>query len=234
MNVPKIMARLNAPSVQYGASRGGIPEITTQDIAGALADISDPLARDVLCAIWWPDGASRTKVPVETAIRDLILREFSARCRALHAAKLRLQNVEANYFAKRAPNSEDQVELSRAQSAVESSKAAAWPSVMKKYAKIVNAVLTEVSFPRHCAACAGKGFRVKSEGLKVDCEKCGGYGERGESKTWRAKQLDVSEQNFHRHWQPVYDWTYSLVVGLERTAAQQLRAAIYGAEDEAA
>ncbi len=67
-NLAKLMARLNPKSLNLRGTSGGIPEITTEDIAGALglASRAGPgprLAVLVVALRWWPglmEGVSKT------------------------------------------------------------------------------------------------------------------------------------------------------------------------------
>src|SRR5574337_1301509 len=60
MHVGKLMARLNAKNVRFDVGSGGVPELTSTDIAGALGMVPAGLGRELLCLVWWPDGACLT------------------------------------------------------------------------------------------------------------------------------------------------------------------------------
>ncbi len=51
-HVGKLLARLNPTTVRYDIGRGGMPELTPQDIAGALAMVPAGLGRELICRLW--------------------------------------------------------------------------------------------------------------------------------------------------------------------------------------
>ena len=59
MDVGQLLARMSPQAVNYAAvGGGGQPELTTSDIAAALAFVPKGLGRSVLEAVYWPDGAT--------------------------------------------------------------------------------------------------------------------------------------------------------------------------------
>ena len=230
MNVRKIMTRLNAATARYDVARGGVPEITAQDVAGALALVGDPLARDVFCCLWWPDSTALNRERVLKALRDRIWSEFSRRHRAAQLARLDLHIAEGELAARRSPGEHDRREFDTRHAAWERAHRQLWPGTMATYPQLLRAVLTEFVTPRHCATCKGRGAVAGSNGPRV-CAACDGRGEKSQSKAWRANALGMTEANFRQSWEPVYEWTYSLVSDLETTAAAQLARAL-GAHHE--
>lgn len=230
MNVRKIMTRLNAATARYDVARGGVPEITAQDVAGALALVADPLARDVFCCLWWPDSTALNRERVQKALRDRIWSEFSRRHRAAQIAKLDLNIAEGELAARRAPTAEERREVDARRMAWERLHRDLWPGTMATYPQLLRAVLTEFAAPRHCATCKGRGAVAGENGPRV-CASCDGRGEKSQSKAWRANALGMTEANFRQSWEQVYEWTYSLVSDLESLAASQLTRAL-GAYDD--
>ena len=230
MNVRKIMTRLNAATARYDVARGGVPEYTAQDVAGALALVADPLARDVFCCLWWPDSTALNRDNLLKALRDRIWKEFSRRHRTAQVARLDLHIAEGELAARRSPSEHDRREHEARQAAWERAHRQVWPGTMATYPQLLRAVLTEFASPRHCATCKGRGSVAGASGPRL-CASCGGQGEKSQSKAWRANAIGMTEANYRQSWEPVYEWTYSLVSDLEATAGRQLADAL-GAGDE--
>lgn len=231
MNVRKLMARLNATTVRYDVGRGGIPESTPLDVAGALAAVEPPLARDILCLVWWPDGSAVSRGAVNAAVRNEIMAEFSRRHRAAQIARLDLHLLESELAARRGRTSTEEQALCRAQAVVDCTRAALWPcSQMALYPAIVSTVLLELATPRLCAKCGGRGDVLTAAGPR-QCETCGGCGQRSQSNAWRARQLgNMDEATYRSTWRPVYDWAYNYVEGMEMQAARALEDALGAGE----
>lgn len=222
MNVRKLLSRLNAATVRYDTGRGGIPEMTPQDVAALLSRVTNHLARDVLCLAWWPDGAALSRGAIADAIRAEVMTEFSRRHKAAQIARLDLHLIECEIAARRSRKREDEQSRSRAQSAVDATRASLWPSAsMHMYPAIVAAALRELCSPRLCKACHGRGDAITSAGPRR-CDSCDGVGVREWSHVSRAEALSVNVDTYRSTWRPVYEWTLALVEGLEQTAALQL------------
>lgn len=231
MSVREMMARLNAKTIRYDVGRGGMPELTDQDIAAAVGMCQNALARELFCLIWWPT-ASRAKI-AET--RQLLLgevfKEFNARYVAVEMARLALHNAEGLHAAKARASDEDREEIARLKAAVRQTHAAVWPARdMSVYARIVDASITEMRTPRQCPECGGHGD-VVSNSLKRICAVCAGSGNVRQFTTWRAGQIGFSESRFRASWAPIYDWVFNMIDALDQHACDIIGAAL---SDEAA
>lgn len=61
-NVRELLSsRMGPTTVKFDTGRGGTPDLTTQDIAAALAYVQDGLGRELLEALWWPESAARRR-----------------------------------------------------------------------------------------------------------------------------------------------------------------------------
>lgn len=221
MNVRKLMARLNVPTIRYDAVRGGAPELTSQDIAGALGMLNDPLAREVLCACWWPDGAQLRRSQLEDLLRQKMLTEYSRRSLQAQMAKLEFHIAESGWLAKHARTEHDRRELSSARTKMEAAKAEQWPWNVEVYHRIVAAVIEELRSQHACPHCAGRGVIVpKTIGAVATCTRCHGLGQAPLRKTARAKALGITESAYRSVWAGAYEWTYALISDLERDAAR--------------
>lgn len=220
MNVRKLMARLNVPTIHYDTVRGGAPELTPQDLAGAVGMVDDTFARDVFCAIWWPDGSALKLDDLIGRIRTALLAEYARRCRIAEVAKLELHCAECEWEARRIHSEADRQVLSRAKTAVERAKADAWPGQPRMYAVIAQAVLVELQAPDLCTACSGRGD-LKTGGVVRTCPACEGRAIAAASDRRRAGRIGRDESTYRGTWRPVYEWAYTLLSDAEASAARK-------------
>lgn len=222
MDVRKMMGRLNPAGMRYemGGS-GGVPMLTQADIAGALGMVRDDFAREVFCAVWWPDGAKLTAKELDAKIRERQLGEWMRRARLVEAAKLAMHLAEEEAEGSHAAIQGVQRALSRARAELTEARAVMWPSYGPRYALIRVAVLTELASPQTCRHCAGRGSH-RTDALVVTCHHCGGTGRKAASERSRADAVKVGKTGF-RHWEGVYDWTLQLCASAERDAAKALK-----------
>ncbi|AFC85899.1 hypothetical protein [Frateuria aurantia] len=78
-HIGKLLGRLNPKTQTFTDASGGVPELTPQDIAGALAFVPSGLGRELLCHVWWPGGAERTRAQLDAAIMELLAKEWRRR-----------------------------------------------------------------------------------------------------------------------------------------------------------
>lgn len=219
-DVRKLLARLNPGSLQYGVSRGGVPELTSQDIAGALGMVRDEFAREVFCALWWPDGARLTHDALDIALRNKQLAEWMRRQRTLVAARLGAHLAQEEADGTHGGIHNVRRSLAHARAEAEEAKANAWPAYGERYKLIRAAVLNELAAPRACKHCAGRGH-VRTEALVSACHACNGTGQARGSERSRAEAIDVGHANYAR-WAGVYQWTFDLCARADRKAAEAL------------
>jgi hypothetical protein len=224
-NVRKLVARLNATTAHYNIGRGGIPELPTEDIAGALGMVKDELAREVFCACWWQDGA---RLEQQGLLRLIGLRqraEIDHQWRAIQILRLDLHIAVDEMTAKRISSVFDRVIRARLEARLKEAKAHCWPSQAEMYSVIRLAALEELRAPNHCRVCDGRGRMVVGD-LSVDCLQCEGSGTAPASGRGRAERLGTSETNYRREWKAPYEWTYALVSNAEANGAYALAAAL--------
>ncbi|UPG89288.1 hypothetical protein L2Y96_18085 [Luteibacter aegosomaticola] len=202
-----LLARLNASTVRYDVGRGGIPELTPQDIAAAVAMVPDGLGRELLCRIHWPDGSRRSEARLHRLLLDAQLAEWTARETAMYRALAGVASLEFND------------NRSAATAAYSKACSSRWPKwcvktepvvIAKAYYAIREAVLEEVRHPRQCRECNGHGNLNKREGHEV-CPRCAGTGTVRFGPSWRAAKLGMKEASFNERWLGPYDWLYNLV-----------------------
>jgi hypothetical protein len=209
-SVHKLMGRLNASTCRFDIGRGGIPELTSQDIAGALGMIRDEFAREVFCAVWWPDGAKLMWKDLDRIIARMQFGEWRDRADALLNAEIALA------YAKSINSSAAEV---RARTALIGAKEQQWPGLTEDaYSAIRAAVITEIRAPRVCQTCQGRAT-VKTDDLLIMCKACEGSGSSAVSDRQRARMLNRNVSTYTRVWRPVYEWTYRKVTDAERAGA---------------
>jgi hypothetical protein len=197
-HVGKLMARLNAKNVRFDVGSGGTPELTPQDIAAAIAFVPAGVGRELLCRVWWPEGARLTAADLDQHLVGIQFGAFRERMDAMITAQIREQ-VAANPFDRR-----------RAASAVREAKNAIWPRIDETYTLIRKAVINELTDLRTCPDCSGRGNR--KAGLisaPAVCARCDGTGKLARGKVWRAAQLKMKHQSYTETWEVPYEWLFS-------------------------
>ena len=218
MNVRRLIARLNAKSQRIdNRGSGGIPEYTPADIAGALGTMKDKFAREVLCAIWWPEGASLVEGWLMQEISHLQFEEIDRQLAEVYASRLEL-HIAIDGHA-------DQKDINKLRLRVEQAQKGVWD--IRGYGEVVRrAVLLEATKPKTCRTCDGVGYFITKQGIKV-CAKCDGSGFRPMLVGERAKMLGISTKTYLRHGiRAVYEWTYALVQDAEQRGANELYRAL--------
>ncbi|MBE0270004.1 hypothetical protein G3H82_11765, partial [Xylella fastidiosa subsp. multiplex] len=91
----RLLARLNPSTIRYDTLPGGVPELTAQDIAHALALTPAGLGREVLEACWWSDGAALRRGPLRDAAVALVVPEIRRQQQRLLEARTDVGIVKA-------------------------------------------------------------------------------------------------------------------------------------------
>lgn len=182
MKTAELVARLNPTTVKFSVGRGGVSELTNQDIAAAIAFIKEPLARELFCHVFWPAGADLTRGRLEDMLLDLLRNEHRHRSGRLLDAELMIESPT--------------VSRGRANSAYALAKADRWPRWVREeqgipqrspvYSGIRHAVLDEL--------------RMGHNGMD-DGERTRVFGERQ-----RASMVGISRATFLEKWEAVYTW----------------------------
>jgi hypothetical protein len=240
MNPRKLMGRLNASTVRFDIGRGGIPEITQQDIAASLAYVDDKVEREIFCAVWAPELARLSRSELLAHLRAHVLKEYAARHQAAAILKLELHILESNQAAKLARTHADQRALEGLRAELRVAKARCWPAEPAVYPRICAAVIAELAGAMQCGKCHGRGF-VMVDNLREVCDCCGGHGLASATDAQRARWIGKSsddgrggvDSSSYRHtWRPVYEWVRDQAAAKEKEAATKIAAAL--AREEAA
>lgn len=230
MNPCELVAKLNPGAVRLdGGGRGGVPEYTAQDIAAALGmigndkDLPAPVranlifAREVFCAVWWPDGARLVWRELDAILAARQFGEWRERADALVTAQLAVAQAAMRDGA------EALAQLRRAEAWLERARGVMWPALGEPtYALIRSAVIEEMRATRTCTACNGRAT-VRTGELVVACQTCVGSGRLPISDARRAASIQRNEGSYRRTWRDVYEWTLRMVADADREGRDALR-----------
>lgn len=199
MHVGKLMARLNPKNVRFDVGQGGLPDLTPQDIAAALAFVPEGLGREMVMRVWWPDGAKLSAIDLDTLIMEAQLEEWMSRARAMLDAQL-LEAMATTTHQKR-----------YAKLRIETAKLRMWPRLGGEscYGPIRKAVLAEISAETKCPACQGRAVRLVDRRISV-CIDCEGQGHQRVSDRARAEMIGKDHKAYQRVYGKVYEWTFGL------------------------
>lgn len=224
-NVRKLMARLNASTCRFDIGRGGIPDLTPQDIAAALGMVADEFAREVFCSVWWPDGARLT---IDRLLKMLAIRqrqEIDRQWRAVQIARLELHIGTDELAARRSVSDEDRREHERLKRRFEAARRACWPLDATMYHVIREAALDELAAPNLCRTCNGIGA-IQADALTIECAGCSGRGTVAVSDRKRAERIGKWIKSYADHWRAPYEWTFGILRDAEASAGVAISAAL--------
>lgn len=221
-NVRELMARLGPSTVKFDTGRGGMPDLTNQDIAAALGMVPAGLGRELLEACWWPDGAALRRHKLRDAVIALVTPELRRQQRRLADARTELGLAEVCMGWAGVVTAEQRAERDRAAHRLGQIKAQCWPiSTLESLPSLAGAVINEIATKTHCAACAGRGQALSGE-LLLACKACGGFGMCVVSDRRRAAAIGRDESSYRERWRGVYEWLLDRMRGAEQDAAAAL------------
>lgn len=241
-NLAKEMAKLNPRSVPLLGSRGGMPDITPEDVAGALglACSRGPgprLAVLVVALRWWPglmEGAQQTvayrelihrdrgtgkkwveKIPVEAPAESPAF-QFVASLIATRLHDLFVKHVRPESVTRTRGDVQPRLPDGLYARVTHPATAAAWARV----------VIGEFRHPRHCTTCTPWGMAgqipvpAEEHGKVVEvrwdtCPNCAGAGALGWGSGRRAKALGIRRQDFAAYLADTHEAALTLLRELE-------------------
>ena len=228
MNVRKLLARLNPKAMPWPEKRGALPvrsadPITNEDVIGALGMVKHRLGREVLCHMWWPDGARLSVRELRDLVAAATRAEHQRRAVQLELARLELlvdreTMVDANNITP-----EHRARILRGEARVEACKSLSFPPVPEMRVAVREAVLDELLHPHRCHQCEGMGEipATANQPARV-CEHCGGRAIIPISDRQRGERIGRDESVYRRMWRPLYEWTYDTLVAAENEAANEM------------
>jgi len=220
MHAAELMARLNPSTVRYDVGRGGIPMLTAQDIAAALAFVEEGLGRELLVRTWWPAGAKLATERLHEIVDRAVRAEWARREMVMTEALMavidhgpRAQRQYQDAVAQRWP------ELTTRRNDRE-------PVVADGWRMVRNGVLAEVGSAGLCYACSGRGTTSNDHGVSVECGTCSGVGHHRMGERERAYAAGFKWTTYRESWSQVYDWAFQHCSEALHRAERQLGAAL--------
>lgn len=225
-NVRELLGRLNPQTVKFDSGRGGIPELTNQDIAGALAFVPAGLGRELLEACWWPDGAARRRNRLRDEVVALVQPELRRQWQLLAEARTDYGLAVACAGWAGTVTVEQLRERERAQAKLEQVQAQCWPkTALESLPTLAHAVIGEIARRNLCPDCSGHGQRFAGD-LVVVCVTCSGHGVVPISDRRRAASIGRDESVYRRNWRGLYEWLLVRMRDAESEAAAKFASAL--------
>jgi len=211
----ELLAMLEPRSPGLTQGRGGIPEITALDVAGALGCAQDKFASACFQIVRGGSLHNFPHVDELLACRQFV--EWRERAERLINAQIKV--AAAHRMGRGAQHAKLEIEGARA---------AMWPALDDyggKYEMIRRAVVAELRFPRICPLCNGTS-EITRESRIVPCTECDARGVLPISDRQRALAMKIDHTNYLRSWRKVYEWTYRLVSDSVATGREEFEAAL--------
>lgn len=218
-----------------GGGRGGIPDLTPQDIAAALGMTPAGIGRDLL---WWhyadgsracsrragDDGPVHLSRALDEAIATLVAAQRRQRLHRRVDAQVNLDLVrELAQHSRRTPD-DVRYRIARLSDEYQRARDACWPGDSPAWPHLRRAVVHELGGPTACRRCNGRGHLVADD-LTITCTSCDGAGRKSASGRLRARWLRVNEHTYRHEWRSPYESIYATLRDAMQTAAHALDAA---------
>lgn len=220
----EMLARLNPQTVRFDVGEGGgAPSLTTSDIAAALGMVPAGLGREVMEAVYLPDGAIRHRGKLAEAVLAIVRPEFTRRARALAEAEDDLSfSKEMVSLSRRSPSDAQRRILKERETAVERARAQAWPkNTYQHLSRMVDAVVLELASGNRCPNCKGTGI-VNDRG----CPECRNTGIEPLPDRRRAMAMGCDPSDYPKRWKGVFEWLLGELHQSSERAAKQLSRAL--------
>jgi len=229
-NVRELLSsRMGPTTVKFDTGRGGTPDLTTQDIAAALAYVKQGLGRELLEAMWWPESAARRRDHLKAAVIALVAPEYTRQQQALGIARTEVGIAKACMgWHGGSVTALQREECRRAEVKLEATRALCWPNnTMEQLGVLTKAVINEIAGADCCKVCDGKRTESAQDGSGVvECEACDGAGVEPMSGRARAVAIGADKSAYRRYWQPVYEWMLEKMREAESSAARDFSRAL--------
>lgn len=222
----ELLARLNPQTVRFDVGQGGgAPALTTSDIAAALGMVPPGLGREVMEAVYLPDGAARHRAVLAEAVLTIVRPEFTRRARALADAESDLEFARAVVSLGRRSLSDAQRRILREREiAVVVARGRAWPkNTYQHLSRMVDAVVVELASGNRCPDCHGAGV-IEERGCSA-C-RCTGIEPLPDRRRALAMGCDVSD--YPKRWKGVFEWLLAELHQESEVAARKLSRALGG------
>lgn len=213
-DVRELLARLNTQAAAFGAGGGGgIPELTPQDIAGALGMVEAGVGRDLLCWFYGsgrerPESPERLPALLDAVLVRMIAEQRRGQDYAVADAAMNLELAEAMARACNRVSDDQKHRLRRLTDDLAIARRRRWPADSHVYPRLRAAVAHELDGGDRCSACEGRGIMIRGH-VRSSCQLCNGMGRRGCSGRQRARWLAVGETTYRLEWRSPYEWLYA-------------------------
>lgn len=216
--IDELLARLEASTVKFDIGRGGIPQLTPQDIAAALGMCENKAASILFQAV----AAGSVDWPiVDRVVATIQLEEWKRRAERIVDAQLAKTSAELVSSPR-----ERKSMLDRADNMMAGAKAAMWPNIVEGvYVMMRRALISELRHNRICPVCNGR-RSVQTDTVVVECQNCSATGRVSISDRQRAKSMGIVVSTYARVWRPVYEWMYIRLNDLVAIGRDQFREAL--------
>jgi len=222
----EMLARLNPQTIRFDVGQGGSGAVlTTSDIAAALGMVPAGLGREVMEAIYLPDGALRHRAKLAEAVLSIVRPEFTRRARALAEAEEDLSYArELASLSRRSLSDAQRRILKERETAVAAARASAWPkNTYQHLSRMVDAVVLELASGNRCWNCKGTGL-VSDKG----CPKCRCTGIEPLPDRRRALAIGCDPSAYPKRWKGVFEWLLAELHQESEVAARKLSRALGG------
>lgn len=200
MQVAKILGRFNPKVCRFDVGVGGLQEFDTHDYLAALSYMKSDFGRELLCRMYWPEGA---KQPLELVIKGMYSRIVDEWVKREYEMLLAIPGLSEGAGSP----------LQRYQRA----HARRWPSMAidkrgvpkhdPRYARLCHAALTELFTAPPCKSCNGYASFEDANGVTIECRDCLGFGRKEWSDRARARAVGVDKKDYkERGWDRPYVW----------------------------
>jgi hypothetical protein len=217
--IDELLGRLEASTVKFDIGRGGIPQLTPQDVAAALGMCEDRFAATIFHAA--AGGTISDWDGIDRMIAEVQFGEWRNRADRLVNAQL------AKAAALIAPVDVRADMDARAEMMIAGARAAMWPSLIEEtYGAMRKALIAELRSSRACGPCGGRGW-VQIETAMKECERCLGTGLTFVSDRQRAQMLGIDHSTYRRGgWKAAYEWMYRRLIDSAAVGRAQFSAAM--------
>lgn len=193
----KYLSRLNPATMRFDASRGGgLPELTSIDVAGALGMVPAGLGRDLMELLYGPDPSKQDIYRVFERVCKLAMDESYLRVRVHCEARTLwgLSESLADFHQNRTVATRHH--LAELKAKMQDARNRLWPDRLHEVLPVLVGLLM--------------GF-MKGERL---------------SSRERARRLGMDESTYRERWSDVYEWLLSKMLDAEQEAAKAFSKAL--------
>lgn len=217
--IDELLGKLEPASVKFGIGRGGLPELTPQDVAAALGMCEDRFAATIFHVT--AGGTIADWQGIDRMLAELQFGEWRKRADRLLNAQLAKASANISGAAQNA-------ELhTRADMLLAGARAAMWPALIEAtYAKMRKALIAELRASRTCQACQGRGT-LMVDAVVEGCRACLATGMAFVSDRQRAEMIGVDHSTYRRNrWKAVYEWMYRELIDAAANGREQFEKAV--------